>query len=142
MYVYRQFPLTAINILGKSTRVEITSNDTVTSLPCNAICITSPQYTFESTENLRIKISITELKLINSRDFLEFGDGLISNNSTQLARFSGTAKPEHVTSVSNAAWLNMHVSCSNETFTLLLEVEAEESSRKICLYLTVVYNKE
>ena len=64
-------------------------------------------------------------------DYLEFGDGLISGHSTQLARISGTAKPENVTSVSNAAWINMHVSCSNETFTLLLEVGAESSSRKL-----------
>ena len=40
-------------------------------------------------------------------DVLEIGDGLLYDNATSLARFSGSTLPSNVTSVSNALWILM-----------------------------------
>ena len=98
-------------ILNEPSSITLTSYDLAKSLSCAPEGFTQPVLTFSTLwQDLKIGFFFQEFYLNNSHEYLEIGDGSFRHgrkDTSRLARFSGTALPSNVTSVSNAAWISV-----------------------------------
>ena len=88
-------------------------------------CVSWYLWTFTSSSNLRIQISFGYFDF-KGHEYLEIGDGLIKENETRLAHFSGAALPNNVTSLSNSAWMYIaanHGNISSHAVMTILAIE-------------------
>ena len=70
-----------------------------------------PDWRFNTSTGFRIRFHFNEFHFYESIGYhsaLEIGDGLIRGTGTRLAHFRGSEVPMDVTSVSNAAWMQVY----------------------------------
>ena len=120
--------------LNERSLVNISSNDVISAIPCTECCTTSKQWTFEAPENLRVRLTFENFSFPDPHGYLEIGDGIIIGENTRLAHFTGTSLPSNVTSVTNAAWITVHVRCGNINETFNIKITAVNYSGELYIY--------
>ena len=115
-------------IVDESSSITLTSYDLAKSLSCAPEGFTHPVLTFSTLgQDLKIGFFFQEFNLNHSHEYLEIGDGSFRHgrkDTSRLARFSGTALPSNVTSVSNVAWLSVDIPWTNTLTDLRLTIGA------------------
>ena len=71
--------------------------------------------TFETSSDFRVRITFEIFLFENHDEYFEIGDGIVHEQETKLASFSGATKPSDVISVSNVVWMNIKSPCANES---------------------------
>ena len=116
------FPPSEHHTLDETSFFNISSHDVISAIPCDGNCTTSKQWTFKAPENFRVILVFESFSFPAPHGYLEIGDGVIIGETTRLVHFTGTDLPSNVTSVTNAAWVAVHVRCGtiNETFRITI----------------------
>ena len=113
--------------MDDGSSVTLSSFDLAKSLSCRVGLFEQSVLTFDAPADLKIRISFNAFKL-KANESLVIGDGLVSGEDSQLSHFSGTALPSNVTSISNAAWINVTTSLTSKVTDIELIVEAVSSA--------------
>ena len=117
--------------LNETSLIKISSHDVISAIPCDENCTTSKQWTFKAPENLRVRLAFENFSFPAPHGYLEIGDGVIMRETTRLVHFTGTDFPSNVTSVTNAAWLTVHVRCVNINATFNITITAVNYSGQL-----------
>ena len=87
---------------------------------------------------LRLNITFDDFFFSKTSEFLEIGDGLIANEGTRLAHFSGTDLPSNVVTIGNTAWIKVHAACWNVSSTFSVTIYAINETGIIMLLDAVI----
>ena len=125
--------------INDNSSLPISSHDFVKSISNSGGCLRWHDLTVSTSNGYQVRISFNEPVFGNRDEYLEIGDGLIHGKETRLARFNGSTLPNDVTSVSNAAWINIISPCSKGTLVVNLTITSETDSGILQLTLDVFY---
>ena len=110
----------------------IVSSDHVTkTLPCNSKCTAGPVWTFNTSENWRIKIIFQNFDFGEQNGYLEIVDKNSEGYMTTTG-LNGTSLPTNLISVSNALTIAVQIPCTSNYsgIKFYAKIKAEKYSGK------------
>ena len=107
--------------INDSRSIVISSHAFVKTLSNTKDCLKWQALIASTSRGYQVRIAFNQPVFGNREEYLEIGDGLYQGEETRLTRFNGSALPNDVISVTNAAWINVISPCTNEG-TLIMNI--------------------
>ena len=114
--------------IERNTRFHVSTVDIANTLPCTASCITWPQFTYNTSQHLRISVTFQESQCADPIEYVEIGDGNVIGEETRLAHLTGTNLSINITSISNAMWIRIRVPCGKQIPDIRMTIIAVDNS--------------
>ena len=127
--------------MDEASIITISTDEVTSPISCDGNCVTSKQWTFKTTEELRVRVVFREFVFSESYEYLEMGDGLIVREDTRLAHFTGIYLPSNVTSITSAAWIAVYFKCGEIISSFNITITSISNSGTHPVKFDMVLNK-